>query len=131
MPGQKLSPQQPAYRNLLKYTILKTENNSFPNTLELRNLIIHLIQQDLKHHQLTENLRQIGLDDNGLYTLDIMSSVAHLMKVPEKIRDEWVDLYSKFMEEANFFVVEEEGHNLQIVAGGCFDHLQRFIHNNP
>ena len=47
-----------------------------------KSQIIHLIQQDLKHSQLTEALRNLGLDDGGLYSLDLMSLVAQLMQVP-------------------------------------------------
>lgn len=45
-------------------------------------LVIRLIQQDLKHSQLTEQLRQMGWDDGGLYALDLMTLVAELMEVP-------------------------------------------------
>lgn len=47
-----------------------------------KTLIIQLIRQDLKHSQLTGSLKSLGLEDGGLYALDLMALVAQFMKVP-------------------------------------------------
>lgn len=92
--------------------------------MENKDLIIQLIQQDLKHSQLTEGLRQMGLDDFGLYTLDILSIVAHLMNIPkEKITDRWAEIYGGFLDKAYQHEVADRGEELIPVAEKCYELL--------
>lgn len=93
--------------------------------MENRNLIISLIQQDLKHNQLTKGLLQIGLDHGGDYDLDILSIVAKLMGVPEEnIGNRWIDIYVGFMCEANKIEVSTRGENLFLLAEKCYELLK-------
>jgi hypothetical protein len=47
--------------------------------MEKREFIIKLIEQDIKHNQLTNGLEEIGLYDNERYTLGIVWLVADMM----------------------------------------------------
>ncbi|AEM69846.1 hypothetical protein Murru_0797 [Allomuricauda ruestringensis DSM 13258] len=63
-------------------------------------LAVRLIQQDLKHSQLTDALRQIGLDDGGLYALDLMTIVAELMEVPPAKMERFAEMYGGYLDQA-------------------------------
>lgn len=92
--------------------------------MENKDLIIWLIQQDLKHSQLMQSLRQIGLDDGGLHTLDIMSIVARLMHVPEgKVSDLWGGIYGSFLDGATLHEVSYLGEELMPIAENCYELL--------
>ncbi|WP_109830333.1 hypothetical protein [Reichenbachiella versicolor] len=93
--------------------------------MEQEKLIIQLIQQDLKHNQLTQGLIQIGLDHGGDYDLDILSIVAKLMGVPEEnIDNRWIDIYVSFMCEAHKVAVLASGENLIPLAEQCYELLR-------
>lgn len=93
-------------------------------TMENRNLIINLIQQDLKHNQLTQSLLHIGLDQAGEHDLDILSIVAKLMGVPEdNIGNRWIGIYVSFMCEAHKKELSARGENLISLAEKCYEFL--------
>lgn len=48
-----------------------------------KELIISLIQQDLKHSQLIVGLDRLGLEASERHCLQLLEVVAHLMRVPE------------------------------------------------
>ena len=48
-----------------------------------KELIINLIQQDLKHSQLVLGLDELGMEASDKHCLEILDIVANLMKVPE------------------------------------------------
>ena len=48
-----------------------------------RDLIITLIQQDLKHHQLITNLENLITIEKGKHDLEILNVVHDLMEVPD------------------------------------------------
>lgn len=88
-------------------------------------LIVKLIQEDLKHHQLTEGLRSIGLEHFGLYNLEIMNMVAELMSMDtENISDTWVDTYGTYMDQAGVFPLKEINPNLKHIAQECYKALK-------
>ncbi|UTW67959.1 hypothetical protein KFE94_07540 [bacterium SCSIO 12643] len=89
-----------------------------------KDLILQLIQQDLKHNQLTEGLRQIGLDDYGRYCLDIQPMVAQLMGMEkEQVSDRWTEIYGSFMDNAHQTKTSDRGEELIPVAQKCYDML--------
>lgn len=89
--------------------------------MDQKELILQLIQQDLKHHQLIHGLRQLGLQDDGLYNLNILPIVARLMGVPEgEIAEEWAAIYLDSMERALDVGVSALGKELRAVAEGCY-----------
>lgn len=89
-----------------------------------KDLILQLIQQDLKHNQLTEGLRQIGLDDYGIYCLDIQPMVARLMGIEkEQVSDRWTEIYGSFMDHAHQTKISDRGEELIPVAQKCYEML--------
>jgi len=63
-----------------------------------REIIIKLIEQDIKHNQLLNGLNEIGLTDNERYTLDIVWIVADMMGIDKtKLSERWLDLYHSTM----------------------------------
>jgi len=48
-----------------------------------KELIISLIQQDLKHSQLILGLDELGMDASDKHSLEILDVVANLMQVPD------------------------------------------------
>jgi hypothetical protein len=89
-----------------------------------KDLILQLIQQDIKHNQLTEGLRQLGLDDNGLHCLDILTIVARLMDIPKgKVQDRWAEIYGSFLDETHKHPVSDLGEELKPVAEKCYEML--------
>lgn len=96
--------------------------------MENKELILRLIQQDLKHNQLTHGLFQIGLENNGTHDLDILSIVAQLMQVPQgKFEDRWCDLYFSYMNEASKTEIANNTENLLPMAQDCYNMLQNYI----
>lgn len=84
-------------------------------------MIICLIQQDLKHNQLTGGLRRLGLD-TSLHNLEIIDIVAELMGV-EEVSDKWVEIYVGFLEQANKYEISDNGKELLPVASECYKQL--------
>ncbi len=85
-----------------------------------RELVVQLIQQDLKHSQLTETLRHMGLDDGGLYALDLITIVAQLMEVPPHQMDDFAEAYGTFLDEAPQYPTTYLGEALLPVAEECY-----------
>lgn len=85
-----------------------------------KSQVIRLIQQDLKHSQLTEQLRHMGWDDCGLYSLDLMTLVAELMEVPPTQMDQFATIYGKYLDQAIKYQVTHLGEELLPVAEGCY-----------
>jgi len=85
-----------------------------------RELVVQLIQQDLKHSQLTETLRYMGLDDGGLYALDLITIVAQLMDVPPHQMDDFAEVYGTFLDEAPHYLTTYLGEALLPVAEECY-----------
>lgn len=93
--------------------------------MENKDLILKLIQQDLKHNQLTEKLRQIGFDDSGLYDLDILSMVVELMNHSNlHERDAWIECYLHSMSQAHLYPVSHKGDELRAFAENCYSQLK-------
>jgi len=83
-------------------------------------VVIRLIQQDLKHSQLTEQLRRMGWDDGGLYSLDLMTLVAELLEVPPTKMDQFATIYGQYLDRATAYPVTHLGEELLSVAEGCY-----------
>lgn len=84
-------------------------------------LIVKLIQQDLKHNQLTVGLQKIGLDTN-LHDLEIIDVVAQLMGIKD-ISNEWLETYISFLEQSSKFEVSDNGKDLTPLAKACYKEL--------
>jgi hypothetical protein len=64
----------------------------------MKETIISLIEQDIKHNQLLNGLYSIGLNDDDSYTLNLDIIISKLMGNP-KASDSWLSLYHKTMLE--------------------------------
>lgn len=92
--------------------------------MENKQFVISLIQKDLKHNQLTEGLRHLGLDDAGLHSLDILPIVARLMGISNGDEtDRWNNIYISFLDEAHKYPVSDLGEELYPVAEKCYEML--------
>ncbi len=89
-----------------------------------KTLIIHLIRQDLKHSQLTDTLKGMGLEDGGLYALDLMALVAQLMKVPASQLEQFTTTYGQFLDRAPQLPISFSGQELTPVAEACYKQLK-------
>ncbi|WP_437398470.1 hypothetical protein [Flagellimonas lutimaris] len=92
-----------------------------------KTLVIRLIQQDLKHSQLSENLRQLSLDDGGLYALDLITIVAELMGVSAAQMERFTKIYGSYLDKAAEYPVTYLGEHLMPVAEGCYNQLLRVV----
>lgn len=87
-------------------------------------LIISLIQQDLKHNQLISGLHKLHLETDGMYYLNLVDTVADLMGIEGSKSDQWFDIYDGYLQKAHTYNVEDGGSNLRPVAEECFFQLE-------
>jgi len=88
-----------------------------------KDLIIRLIQQDMKHNQLTGGLQKIGLNVD-LHHLEIIEVVIKLMELSTgDASDQWAKTYFSFLEQAAEYEVANNAENLLPLAEECFNLL--------
>ena len=81
-----------------------------------RDIIIKLIEQDIKHNQLLNGLNNIGLTDNERYTLDIVWIVADMLGIDKsKVSDRWLDLYHSTMLSIPNNITSKEAHSRAVI----------------
>lgn len=95
--------------------------------MQNKELVISLIQQDLKHHQLVGGLDSIGLEAFDKHLLELFDVIYKLMNVPKSAEHEWGKTYTNYMNFAVNYEVESTSDSLKPLAGGCFQHLQAII----
>ncbi len=94
-------------------------------------LIIRLIQQDMKHSQMLSALESIGLSAEGTYYLGLQEIIGKLMKVPEDDTSErWNILYLDFMDEASHLEQVSRSDSLRPLAEKCYSKLQELLKGN-
>ncbi len=71
-----------------------------------RELIIRLIEQDIKHNQLINGFNRIGLIVSEDHHLNIVGIVSGLMG---NSSDDWFDLYHKTMLDVEPSMISKEG----------------------
>ncbi len=82
-----------------------------------KELITRIILQDLKHNQLIKSLRDLGFDDSGVYSLDLLSIVASLLGIPEeKLSEHWVATYQNLMDKSTSLPISDLGTELRELA---------------
>ncbi|GAB5527487.1 MAG: hypothetical protein Roseis2KO_53590 [Roseivirga sp.] len=89
---------------------------------ENKEMIITLIQADLKHNQLISNLRQIELHTDE-YFLQLHRVTSQLMGLGEDTYDHWFDIYDGFLIGAHKHPISSSPENLFSVAEECYDLL--------
>ena len=89
-----------------------------------KQLIISLIQQDLKHSQLIVGLDQLGLEASERHCLQLLDIVAKLMQVPEGVVEfDWGRVYITYMAECKGVDVDYTADSLRPYAEFCYDAL--------
>ena len=88
--------------------------------MENKDLILILIQQDVKHNQLTTCLSKLGLDPE-VHSLEI---VTRLMGVEKgDVSDQWAKIYFSFLDQAYRFKISERAEELKPLAEECHNLL--------
>ena len=91
-----------------------------------KELIIKLIQQDLRHCQLIYGMEKIGVDATDKHHLQLVDLVYALMKVPE-IEMEWGNAYQKYMRQSLLVELSGTDASLKPLAVLCFRHLKMLV----
>ncbi|GAB5418847.1 MAG: hypothetical protein Crog4KO_01720 [Crocinitomicaceae bacterium] len=65
--------------------------------MQNKELIISLIEHDLKHHQLVTGLDNIGLEAFDKHLLELFDVIYDLMELPESAESKWGKTYTKYM----------------------------------
>ena len=89
-----------------------------------KELIISLLQQDLKHSQLISGLDQLGLDASNHHCLELLDIIADLMNVPKgNIEINWGKKYVSLMSETVKLDAKESAKHFRAYAEFCYDEL--------
>jgi len=92
------------------------------------DIIIKLIQMDMKHNQLLSGLEAIGLEGGGLFDLGALEFISKLMEVPGgKIDDRFSAMYISFLKEAPNYKITDRGESLQPLAEMSYRQLSAFV----
>lgn len=92
------------------------------------NLIIQLIEQDLKHNKLIKGLLELGLADGSFYDLDIFMMVHELMGIKnDELEDTFTDVYCRFMSEVNDIHILELDNKIPLMAHKCYGMLKSLV----
>ena len=87
-----------------------------------KEIILCLIEADLKHNQLLGNLRQMALHTDE-YILCIYEAIAQLMGLGKEPHQEWFDIYDDFLLNAHVHAVSEEKGHWRGMAEECYELL--------
>jgi hypothetical protein len=111
--------------------------------MQNKELVISLIQQDLKHHQLIIGLESISLNRpmrahqdmkaldsilniRDIY-LDLLDICCILMKVPKSAEIDWGMTYTNYMNKALRHRMEATSEGLKELAELCYRHLKSIV----
>lgn len=95
-----------------------------------KELIISLIQQDLKHSQLIVGLDRLGLEASERHCLQILDIVANLMRVPEGHTElDWGKIYITYMAECDGLEIEYTADSMRPFAESCYDDLCEILNS--
>lgn len=92
-----------------------------------KQLIIKLIQQDLKHCQLLYGLNRVGLNGEDKHQLQLFDIVYELMKVPQNLEIDWGKTYQDYMKQALLLEIGSTDAHLKPLAELCYKHLRMLV----
>lgn len=95
--------------------------------MQNKELIISLIQQDLKDHQLIASLENLIAVGKEKHHLELLNVVQELMDVPESAEVDWGKTYCNYMGLASWFPLEPTSDGLRNQAEMCYSHLEAII----
>ena len=93
-----------------------------PNLEANKDIILTLIEADLKHNQLLGNLRKMELHTDE-YILKLYEAIAELMGLGKEPGQEWFDIYDSFLLNAHEHAISEEADHWQSMAEDCYELL--------
>ena len=92
------------------------------------DIIIGLIQMDMKHNQLVSGLEAIGLDGDGLFELGALEIISKLMEVPEgEIDDRLSTMYTGFLKEAAKYKISYRSESLRPLAELAYRQIRAIV----
>ncbi len=95
-----------------------------------KELIIALIQQDLKHSQLILGLDDLGLSASDKHNLEMFDIVANLMQVPEgHIESDWARVYLTYMSDSREVEIDHSTAPMLPYAKSCYAALSEVLHS--
>ena len=98
--------------------------------MESKELIINLIQQDLKHSQSILGLDDLGLEASDKHSLEMFDIVADLMQVPEgQLESKWVNVYLAYMSECREVEIQHMTTPVKPYAISCYDELREILNS--
>lgn len=94
--------------------------------MKIKNLIIQLLIEDMKHEQLISGLKNLGFVSE-FYGSDLCAVVAELMGIPEEnISWDWMDIYMSFIRKAVHYEITDNGKSLLTLAETCYTFLKSY-----
>lgn len=104
--------------------------NSNFTVMSNKELIISLIQQDLKHSQLILGLDDLGLEASDKHSLEMFDIVADLMQVPEgHVESKWANVYLSYMSECREVEIHHMTTPMKPYAISCYDELEEVLNS--
>jgi hypothetical protein len=97
------------------------QNTVIPMDTRKKELIIKLIQQDLKHNQLTGGLQKIGLKTD-VHHLELVEVIMALMDKSED-NHQYLKTYFHFLNQAANYKITATADNLKPLAEKCYKEL--------
>ena len=92
------------------------------------DIIIGMIQMDMKHHQLVIGLEAIGLDGDGLFELGALEIISRLMEFPQgEIDDRLSTMYTNFLKEAAKHKTAYRSESLRPLAQLAYRQLKALV----
>ena len=93
--------------------------------MDTKDVIIHLIREDMRLHQFMAALRKLGIEVYGL-DIDLMSVTGRLLNVKEEDYDAWMDVYISELSKCERLPVKPLGKNLDPLAERSYKVLSEF-----
>ena len=114
--------------NAILFYIYGIINFQYFSTMSNKQLIISLIQQDLKHSQLVSGLDNLGLEATENHCLQLLDIIAKLMGVPEGNAEfDWGKMYVSLMAESIHFDIRATSDDLRPYAKVCYVELKKLL----
>ena len=92
------------------------------------DIIIGIIQMDMKHNQLVSGLEATGLDGDGLFELGALEIISKLMEIPKgEIDDRLVTMYIGFLKEAIKYKTTHRSESLRPLAELAYRQIRALV----
>ena len=99
-----------------------------------KDLILSLIQADLKCNQLISGLESLDLHTDS-YFLGLQRVISQLMGLGEDTSDQWFDIYERYLKDAHTHPISDSPDSFMPIAEECYNLLCASIkienHLNP